>query len=138
MALNHKDCKLRVTQWLYCTYARWPRTPMHNTSHVAKRRAALPLPLPRLASGPVTSLFRPRPRTLANKPSLAIFYILHPRPQPSTVVGALPRESCGTIVCEMASHCSPFIFRPLVTLPSFVDYCPPAPFNHSAKSARHG
>jgi hypothetical protein len=117
---------------------------MHNTSHVAKRRAALPLPLPRLASGPVTggghplSLLRPRPRTLANKPSLAIFYILHPRPQPSTVVGALPRESCGTIVCEMASHCSPFIFRPLVTLPSFIECSPFNHTTHSAESARHG
>ena len=117
MALNHR-----------LQYARWPRTPMHNTSpHVAMSRNGEPPSLSlawRAArqAAATRSLFRSRPGTLANKPSLAIFYILHPRPQPSTVVGALPRESCGTIVCKMASHCSPFIFRPLVTLPSFVDY----------------
>jgi hypothetical protein len=92
---------------------------MHNTSHptphVAKRRRAAR----RQATGgrqPPALLFWPtswnsRPTPTSPHSLFCTLPIRVPRPQPSTVVGAILPESCGTIVCETAPHCSPFIFH---------------------------
>jgi hypothetical protein len=68
-------------------------------------------------------------------PHLLFFTLSIPRPQPSTVVGASLPESCGTFACETVPHCSPFIFRPSVTLPSFVIHPSTIP---STVLSRHG